>query len=159
MSFYKIIGALLLTLGGLLFARRKNRLLAEELLTARAWCSFLEYVRNSVDCFSLPLSEIFARCDRELLVRCGYRKEELPASLAQLVEACGISDCETEKLLLEFASEFGRCYREEQTARCKYFSDALERRCAALGEQIPKRQRLNTTLCLSASLALAIFFI
>ncbi len=156
---YKLIGAVLIALSGGLTAYRLNRKASDAFHRAAALCRFLGYVKNEIECFALPISQILSRADRELLDRCGYVGKNAPQSLFELCQNIRWADGETKILMERFCSEFGRCYKDEQVQRCAYFLSGLEERKRTLERELPSRKKLNSTLCLSGSLALLIFFL
>lgn len=159
MLAYKLIGAALIALSGGLTAYSLNKKASDAFLRAEALCRLLEYVKNEIACFSLPISQILSKADIELLAQCGYVGKNAPQGLMQLCESIRWSDRETKMLMERFCSEFGRCYKDEQVQRCAYFLSALERRKQTLEGELPSRKKLNSTLCVSGSLALLIFFL
>ncbi len=159
MSFYKIAGALLLVFCSTLLARYINSRLNKGLDELRAFLSLLQYIKTEIECFSLPIEEIFLRCDRSLLLRCGYCVDTAPKSLSALISECDIKDAEAKKILLDLSSEFGRSYREEQVKRCEHYISLLDRRRQTLDIEIPKKKKLNSTLFISGGLALAILLL
>ena len=111
MGFYKLVGALLLALSGVLGAVWMNRRSSMVLRQADGFLALLRYVKNQVECFALPVSEILRRCDPKILSECGYEGEAVPQRMEELVEACRIEDRETVEHMTRFSREFGRCYR------------------------------------------------
>ena len=160
MIVYKALGGLLLVISALVCADHTNKKRALSLERAEGWTALLGYVKTQVECFSLPIGEILCRCDKKLLLRCGFTSsEEPPLELSSFVESCDISDSETERLMRELASEFGRCYREEQVKRCEYYIGMLETRVGSMREQLQVKKKLTTTLWLTGSLMLVILFL
>ena len=155
MLLFRFAGAALLIIGGWSCSAYFNRRTEGELDSAEAAVSLLRFVKNEVECFSLPVSDIMRKCPRELLSAFGYR-EPSADSLEAFVSGADISDRETERILREFSSEFGKCYREEQVKRCEHYISRLEGRRLELNGQLPAKKRISSTLFLSGSCALAI---
>ena len=159
MQFYTVIGAIIVALCGLEGARRLNCSLQGEVTCADAYISLLRYVRGQIDCYALPIDEIFSHCGQELLVLCGWRDESPPLSFDELFLMCGARDKEVRSVLSEFSADFGRNYREEQLKRCDGCIEYLERSRDRLSSNLRQKKKLNLTLCLAASVALIILLI
>ena len=159
MLAYKLMGAALIALSGGLCAYRLNKRASDVYCRTAALCRLLTYVKNEIECFALPISQILSRADRELLLACGHVGKNAPQSLSELCGSIRWADRETRELMERFCSEFGRCYKDEQVQRCAYFLSELDERKRALEKELPSRKKLNSTLCLSGSLALLIFFL
>ena len=111
-----------------------------------------------IDCFSMPISEILSACDRRIYRDCGYFGD-IPACISDLANGCKIRDGEAYAVFFDFASEFGRGYREEQIRACDYYSALLEERRKILAHSLPQRKKRNSTLILSGALAAAVLLI
>ena len=159
MQFYTVAGAILVVLCGLEGARRLNKSLEADLVCVDAYVCLFRYVRSQIDCYALPIGEIFERADAELLFACGWRREEAPRALDELFSCCFVSDKEAKSVISEFCSDFGRNYREEQLKRCDACITALERCRERLEGEAPDKKKLNLTLLLCASAALVILLI
>ena len=159
MGFYKLVGAVLLALSGVAGAVWMNRRSSMGLRQADGFLALLRYVRNQVECFALPVSEILRRCDPRVLSECGYASESVPRRMEELVEACRVEDRETVAYMARFSAEFGRCYRDEQVQSCEYYCSLLLSRRNALAGELPGKKKLHSTLCVSGALAMVILLI
>lgn len=121
--------------------------------------ALLRQIRLQVTCFSMPASAILARSDPSLLRQCGYGGEGPPGDFAELVRESRILDPSAEEIFLDFGTDFGLGYREEQGMRCEYSIERLEERRRELAAQLPSRKKLYSTLCMSGALALMILFL
>ncbi len=124
-----------------------------------AFIALIRYVRGQVECFALPIGEILRRCDKEILGACSWHLDVPPQSLEELADGCEFYDSGVERIFMEFASSFGQSYREDSVRECDYYLDALTERERALMSELPKKKKLNATLCISGALALIILFI
>lgn len=159
MQFYTVAGAIIVSACGLEGARRLNRSAESNVSGVGAYLSFLRYVRSQIDCYALPICEIFERCSRELLFSCGWRCEEAPKSFEELFSCARITDKEAKNIISEFCSDFGRNYREEELKRCDFCITALEKCRERLAAEVPNKKKLNLTLCLSSALAIIILLV
>ncbi len=159
MLFYRIIGAAMLVLSGVAGAYYMNRAASAALSQVEAHLSFLRYVRLQVECFALPVSEILRKCDRELLVACGYERDLVPRNLEELFAGIEHWDPVCESTMRGFSVEFGKGYREEQVRSCEYHAELLEERREALSARLPERKKLYSTLCVTSALAMVIILL
>lgn len=160
MVICRILGAVMLVLSGIGTARVLNRSASSALEGTEGAIAFLRYTRGQVECFALPLPELIGRCEPEILRKMGYRQGmAVPESMEEFVRCCAISDRQSAALLKRYAGEFGKNYREGQLRSCDYYLGLLEERRAALATALPAKRRLNSTLSISAALALVILFL
>lgn len=152
----QIIGMITVCVSGLglslLLVRR------EELALRRvsALIRFFEFVRASVEHYSLSASEILARCDGELLFLCGYEEADGPESFSDMAEHCDIPDREAEEIFSEFAAGFGKRYRARQAAKCSEYIERLTVREKRLREELPARRKMIIGLGISLTLIMVI---
>lgn len=155
----RLAGALLLTISGAFTARMINASASMSLSQTEGFISFIRLTRAQVDCFSLPIGEILALCQKDIFLRCGYEKSGAPTSLGEFADSIRVSDKEAHKIFCAFASEFGRGYREEQLRGCDYYLALLEEHRKTLFASLPSKKKRNGTVCVCASLALAILLL
>ena len=156
MILLRLAGAALLALSGAVAARVINSADMSSLRQTEGFISFIRICRVQIDCFSLPISEILQGCGKSELFACGYEKEGAPSDMSEFVCGCRVSDVDACELFFSFASEFGRGYRAEQLKACDYYISMLEERRKKLSAILPLKRKRNATLCICASLALAI---
>ena len=159
MLLFKLFGAFLTVFSGVMLSVTLNRRASLALRRAEGWARLIGQIKREIECFSLPASDILARVDGELLTLCGYCGKEAPRNMGALLSGTVFCDGETMRIARSFASEFGRCYREEQVERCAYFLSLMEERRRTLASEMPSRRRLNMTLCMSGSLCALILLL
>ena len=140
-------------------SRRLNERVAENLSALERYISLLHYIKAQVDCFVLPISDILKRADGEMLFGCGWRGDVPPSSLEELISRASLDDSAAQSILLEFCSDFGKSYLDDQLRRCDHYISLLEDRREILGRELPSKKKLNSTLCISAALAIVILLI
>ena len=158
MYFYRIAGAAILVFSGAMGAWFMNSTASRALSQTEAFIVFLRYARIQIECFAMPAGEIIARCERELLGRCGLVSEIVPQTLDELIERCEVKDKETLEILEGFVASFGQGYREEQLKECDYYIELLCERREKMADELPRKKKLNSTLCVCWALALVILF-
>ena len=155
---YEAFGAAAVLFGGFLLARGMNEAEDKKIAQLEAIIAVMRFFRVQIDCYCVPIGEIFKRCDKSILLSCGCDAEfrdfyEFSRSLSPR------PDREIERLLESFAAELGSSYREEQLKSCDYHIAKLAQICEREREEIMKRKKLNMTVCLCASAAAVIFLI
>ena len=159
MYFYRIVGALLLGLSGFACAYTMNSSADISFKQLEGLIAFMRFIRIQIECFSLPASEIICRCDRELLTECGYGGDGAIKNFEELFDRISIKDEIVRKLMRDFSKGFGKGYREEQLKECDYYIDRLCEQRERVARDLPKRKKVNSTLCISSALALIILLI
>ena len=95
-----------------------------------------------------------------MLRSCGITHAREEANeLCDVLFVDGIKDMATKKILSDFCSDFGTGYLEEQLKRCDVCIVSLEQRRNELSSELPSKQKLYATLCISGALALIILLI
>ena len=159
MWIFKLVGAGMLACSGIFMAYELNRHATAVLRQNEGMMALIRAIRGQIDCFARPISEILASCERQTLDACGYEDEEIPTDLLSLVERCRVYDAETRAIVLRFAGEFGRGYREDEVRACDYALALLEERRTAIAEALPDKKKRNTALAVCASLAVALLLL
>ena len=159
MIYVKLVGMALVAFSSIMLPNILNRRLTQGLRCAEGWERLIGLIKNEIECFSLPISDILSRTDPSLLLLCGYTGGGQPKGLWELTEKTVFADSETEKIATRFVAEFGQCYKAEQVERCAYFATLAEARRKTLASELPAKKRLNLTLCISAGLGILILFL
>lgn len=119
-----------------------------------AFIALVKYIKNQIDCYSMPMEKILHSCP-ELLLRLGIEKEI--SSLSELLSECEIvcgEDCK--KILYTFSESFGKGYREHQVKRCDAAVTELEEIKKRLGTEYPSKKKTAAALCFAVGGALLI---
>jgi hypothetical protein len=159
MSSLKIVGAIIIAVSGIVGSYVLNSAARHTLEQIEGFLSLVRHLRNEIECFCMPLPSALARCPREVLVRCGYTASDVPKSVRELVDGCVVSDGETQKAMLSFASSIGKGYRDEQLGLCDYCIELIEARRQIACEQLPSRIKRNSAVCMCGALAVVILLI
>ena len=167
---YKALGSLLLLLAGGYLALSVSRYERRRLLVLDAYLSLIYHIKGQIDCYAMPIRDIFAMLDPVLLAAClgvddpdvatAWRSQRLgvPESpLPALVEEGRLYlSPEAERLLSSFARELGSTHREDQVARCDHYIAVLGEERHRLVESMTTRIRVGSTLCLCAAAGAAV---
>lgn len=117
---------------------------------------FLKHVRNQVEYYGLPSREILLSCERDMLDGCGFYNCHGDVSFEMLARDCEIYDAESARIVRDFLCGFGKSYRDEQIRECECAIDALSERRAELFSELPKKKKLNNTVCIATALCLGL---
>jgi len=154
---YKLFGAALTLLVAYLVSRALNEREDERLLRIEGLTALLRFFRLQIDCYCVPVGEIFRRCDVHLLESCGLSAP--PADFEVFLTALPPLDREAEALIRSFGGELGASFREEQLKSCDYhitkFCELRDRTAIA----VKRQKRLNTTLCLTLAASAVILLL
>lgn len=155
----QIIGIITVCISG--FGISMLLLVRERLALTRvaALIRFIEYVKLSVEHYALSTSQLFSRCDKELLYNCGYEDGNLPDNFRDMAEGCDIPDKEAEEVFFRFALDFGKEYRMKQTMSCDNCIEELKRCEVRLKDEFPARRKLIIGIGVSATLILIILLL
>lgn len=159
MYFFKILGSLLIGIGGGAVCYFLYKRECTALRRAEAWESLATFIGGQVECFALPIGRILSGAGDELLAECGYTGKNCPADLKELFSGSSVEDAQTREVAKKFCGEFGRGYADAQAARCRYYAEIFEERKKKISSELPARKKLYYTLCVSASLAALIIFL
>ncbi len=159
MHLFTLIGALAVLLCGIEGARILNQRSEREVFLIDSYISLVRYITVQIDCFAMPIGEILKSCDEDLLRVCGASKEDGVTDLLTLFSHCELSDKDARSVLFDFCSGFGKSYLGEQLKRCEVCVSMLEKRKEELNKELPKKKKLNFTLCVSGALCVIIVLI
>ena len=159
MIFYKAVGGVLVLLCSMLLAMTKNRADERKIGEIDGFLSLLEYFRSQIECFGLPVSEILARCDYDILRKCGFEGEAVPRELSELIASCDLKNEPLRAILDDFAAGFGKSYRNEEIKLCEYYISLLKKEREGAISELPQKKKLTTTLFLAGAAALVILLL
>ena len=106
----------------------------------------------------MPISDILA-LSGDTLAECGYLSDVIPRDFSAFLESSEIYDGEIREALSELGASFGGCYRDEQLRACDRCIERVSSRLRCISEEMPKKKKLNSTLCVSGALAIAILLV
>ncbi|MBE6599640.1 MAG: hypothetical protein E7640_00315 [Ruminococcaceae bacterium] len=157
MMSYKLFGAALILAGGAFASVILNSRETQKDTQLSALISLLRFIRTQIDCYCVPVGEIFRRCDKKTLSECGCEitPEDFSAFLSSLSPPI---DGETRDLLLSFSSRLGAGYKEDEVKNCDYHIDRLSDAYEEFKKRSKAQRRKNTVLCMTAA-ALAVILL
>lgn len=155
MLLIKILGGGLILSAGSFAAYSAVRFEKRKLSVIDGWIDLIFHIRSQIDCYLMPLDEILACTDLEILKACMCRTPHPDLSTLLHTSAPYLSR-EGERLLTAFVKEIGGSYREEQLRRCDYYINALRTIREKIADDLPARQKLCITISLCAAAGTAI---
>ena len=156
---YKVFGSALVIASSAWVAGRIGAGEDRKLQRMEACVELLNFIMNSIDCFCMPVGDIFHDVDSELLFRCGYEREEKPRNTEEILSFTDLSgDDELRHIMERFWRGIGKSYRAEEVARCKM---AIEELKVLLEKRRAERQKKKKTvpvLCICSAFGIVIAF-
>ena len=125
MAIFKLLGACGVAISGIVFVKETLAYEKLKISQADAYIGLIEYIKNQVECYNIPIDKIIESCDRDILNKCGALNTGYK-TVADVVNAANMYiDEEIVDILMKFANEFGTVYRDEQLKMCNYHINEL----------------------------------
>lgn len=159
MRLLKILGVLVIIFSSLTIASFLAEKIDSSVKSICALRGILEHTKNMIECYSLPASEILRRVELSLLLDCGCDKNALPSDFSELAKRSVIADSEARELLMAFAKDFGKSYRQDEISRCSLYLERIRSREQKLIKESAKRKKVIFTVAFCSALALIILII
>lgn len=161
MIVVKVIGASIITITALFSYSEIIKFQKKRIKQINAFIDLIDYIKNQVECFLLPLDQILDRCDKNLLNNCGINsKRSKYKNMDELIESANFyCDDEVIELLNQFSDSFGKAYLHEQLRSCEYFRNELIKIRNKNQEKDAKNQKIQLAVFLSASFSIIILLI
>jgi hypothetical protein len=163
---YKLVGCVVLLLAGGYVSASFTRFEHRRLRVLDGYIALIHYIKGQIDCYAMPLSDIFARVDPTVIAACLGLPPDTPVpvsshmgehSLPNMVRESRLYlEPESERLLKAFTGELGTTYRAQQVARCEHYLEALTEERKRLHDTLPARLRTGSILCLCCALGAAV---
>ena len=146
----KLFGAAMVIASGLLASRAIVSLEMEKNDQLDSFIALIRYIRNRIDCYSIPIDKILAECPEEIFEQIGGKESDM--TFGQLLERKRLLlDGEARRILGEFSETLGRNYRERQIKLCDGAISSLELlRESEKKKYIAKKKTVNA-LCIAAA--------
>ncbi len=156
---YKVFGSALVVASSAWIAGRINTDEERKLERIESCIELLNFIMNSIDCFCIPVGDILHDVDSELLLRCGYGREEKPVSAEDMLLGMEFAgDDELWHIMERFWNSVGRSYRNEEVSRCRMAIEELKVLFAKRREERIKKKRTVPVLCICSALGIVIAF-
>ncbi len=161
MMLYKILGGGGVIASALIIYFEMQRYEALKIKQINSFILLIEYIKNQIECYLLPIDGIIQNCNEDLIKSCGIDADY--KNVKTLEELIGKAEfyCNGEciELIKEFSSNFGQGYMKEQLRSCDYYKNELIKQRDKLKEKGTKEKKLRLVICLSASFSLILLLI
>ena len=161
MVMFKLIGGGILTYCSLRGYIEIQKFQKKRIKQINAFIQLIEYIKNQIECFLLPIDVIIENCDRDLLKNCGiYKSNQKTDNLKELISSV-VFYCEDKatNMIMQFAENFGRNYSREQIISCEYFKKELIKIRDSMLEKDAKNKKVQLAIFLSVSFSIIILLI
>lgn len=155
MIYIKLLGSGLIAAAGGVAAYSAVHYEKRKLSVLDAWIDLIFHIRGQIDCYLMPLDDILACADTEILRACMCRAPH-PDLRTLLHASSPYLTPEAKRLLTALIRELGGSYREEQLRLCDYYINALREIRNQIAADLPSRVKLCITLCICTALGTAI---
>lgn len=157
----KLIGGTIITLCSLKVYIEIQRFHQKKIKQLDSLILLIEYIKNQIVCYLLPIDKIIENCNKNLLKNCGIKTEV--HNCKRIDEVLNLIDfyCNEEAIdiLFEFAENFGHSYYFEQLKICEECKNKLIKIKDKTIEQNKKNQKVELAICLCISFSIIIMLI
>ncbi len=158
----KTVGALFLFASTGEWTAKNKRQGRERLRRLRGQIAFVSFVRERIERYLLPISQIIEECDKKtadaVVIGCDEREYfDIEGLRAILRTGRYYSDGGAE--FDRFLSSLGASYREDEIAGCDACIKELTAICEKLSKELPKEEKSRSVLafCLAAAIVIILF--
>lgn len=161
MTLYKLIGSGSIIVSAMIMYFEMQRYERIKLKQLNSFILLIEYIKNQIECFLLPIDKIIHKCNAEIIESCGIKADHKKAEkLEDLIKATDFyCDRECVELIKQFANDFGQGYMHEQIHSCDYYRGELIKQREKIKDKSIKERKLRLALCLCASFSLILLLI
>lgn len=161
MIIYKTIGSASVIISALMMYYELQKYERMKLKQINSFILLIEYIKNQIECYLLPIDIIIRNCDTKLLNACAIDKNYKEANKLEDLIAMTTFYCDEQsvELIKQFARDFGQGYIGEQLRLCDYYRGELMKQRDKAREKGAKEQKVRLALCLCASFSLILLLI
>lgn len=144
----KLSGAVLIIVSCLAASRIIISHEEKRLRQLEAFIALIKYIRNRIDCYSVPVDKILAECPEGVMNDLGGKGEKM--SFREITEREEILlEGESRQILKEFSDSLGKHYRERQVKLCDGAVANLETARDAEKKALDSKKKTVNALCLA----------
>ena len=161
MIISKLIGGALITVCALKVYAEIQKFQKKSIRQIDSFIELIEYIKNQIECFLLPIDTIMFNCDNKLLLNCGIQRDitncnNLKNLFSRVTFYC---NDETIDIIMKFADNFGKNYSREQVIACEYYKNELIKIREKELEKDRKNKKLQLAIFLSISFSIIILLL
>ena len=142
----KLVGAVMILASSLTAARTLTSLEKEKAERLDSFIALIRYIRNRIDCYSLPIDKIFFDCPDDILDPLGGKEPRMSFDGLLSRKNVTVSE-EARNILAEFSKTLGKNYRERQIKLCDGTIAALESLRDAEKKKYNAKKKTVNALC------------
>ena len=155
----KKIGSLMIIFSLVMIASIFTEKIERTLRSVSALRSVLEHSKTMIECYALPASEILLRVKKSVFLECGYSKKTPPHDFLEFANEADVIDAEARELILSFAKDFGKSYRQDELSRCSLYLERMRAREQKPIKESAKKKKVIYTVAICSALAVIILII
>lgn len=158
----KAVGALLLFVSAGIWTAKNKRQGKERLRRLNGQIAFVTFIRERIERYLLPISQIIEECDSKTMDAIAIGCEEgeyFDIEGLRAVLRTGVYYSDGGADFDRFLSSLGASYREDEIAGCDACIKELTAICERLSKDIPKEEKSRTVLafCLAVAIVIILF--
>lgn len=155
MLLYKFSGGMSLLISALLIYLQSRNYTHKKIKQIDAFISLIEYIKNQIECYMIPIDKILMTCTRDMILACGLDENMFPRTLGELMSHTEFYvDNNTIDILYKFANEFGLAYKDEQIRACERSIKELLKAKERTSDKDSKDKKVHLAICLCLSFSL-----
>ena len=161
MAIYKIVGSGSIVISAVIMYFEMQKYEKQKIKQINAYILLIEYIKNQIECFLLPIDTIIRNCPNDLIKSCGIKTDHTKAENLEELIISSEFYCNSESidLIKQFARDFGQGYMQGQLTSCEYYRSELIKQRDKYKEKSIKEKKLRFALCLCASFSLILLLI
>ena len=161
MAIYKIVGSGSIIISAIVLYFEMQKFEKQKINQITAYILLIEYIKNQIECFLLPIDIIIHNCSKNIIDNCGINIDHTKVeNLEELIMSAEFyCNAESIDLIKQFAKDFGQGYMQEQLRSCDYYRTELIKQRDHLKEKSTKEKKLRFALCLCASFSLILLLV
>ena len=155
MLLYKFSGGMSLLISALLIYLQSRNYTHKKIKQIDAFISLIEYIKNQIECYMIPIDRILMTCSEDLISTCGLDTNAHPSNLIELMDlAVFYIDDQSIDVLYKFANDFGLAYKDEQIRACEQGIKELSKAKERISDKDSKDKKVHLAICLCVSFSL-----
>ena len=161
MIYLKIFGGISLIISSFQLYKRAIRRENSKLEQLDAYMRLIQYIRNNIEYYLLPINKILDNCDNKIISKCLNAPPNLSISnLSQLYYSSDILFSDDIARIIEgFCTSFGNTYKNEQITMCEVVYKRLIEEKAKLLSETKNKNKVRFAISLAAPLLIIILLI
>ena len=125
-----------------------------------AFIHYIKYIKSQVEYYSTSYPDIFNKYTNVTLEQCGFISRLRDSDWNTAIEGTAFSfDNNIKEILCNFGIELGKKMKDDEINNCDYTIEQLRIHYNTLKSELPKKNKLCTSLSLMAGLSTVIILI